>query len=397
MKATTGNDSQMQADGRSASDAWSTPERRALRDVVAAFTAREIVPHLQQWEDAGEVPRRLSEKAGDLGLLSLGFPEAAGGAGTFVDFALVTEQIILSGGTSGLCSALMTHSIGASHIAAAGDAGQIADYVAPALAGRKIASLAITEPDTGSDVSAIRTTAVRDGDDYLVTGAKTFITSGTRADFVTTAVRTGGPGHRGISLLIVDSATAGFSVAVRLKKMGWLCSDTAELIFDQARVPAANLVGAEGTGFRQIMQRLDSERLLMAVQAYATAQRCVQLSRDWARTRHTFGQPLIQRQVIRHRLADMAREAATAQVYVRDVIARWSAGHAGPAEVAMAKNTAVFACDHVVDQAVQIHGGMGYMRESEVERHYRDARILGIGGGTNEMMNEIIAKQQDAT
>ena len=397
VKATTGTDSQVQADGRSASDAWSIPERRALRDVVAAFTAREIVPHLQQWEDAGEVSRTLSEKAGDLGLLSLGFPEAAGGAGTFVDSALVTEQIILSGGSSGLCSALMTHSIGASHIAAAGDARQIADYVAPALAGRKIASLAITEPDTGSDVSAIRTTAVRDGDDYLVTGAKTFITSGTRADFVTTAVRTGGPGHRGISLLIVDSATAGFSVAARLKKMGWLCSDTAELIFDRARVPAANLVGAEGTGFRQIMQRLDSERLLMAVQAYATAQRCVQLSRDWARTRHTFGQPLIQRQVIRHRLADMAREAATAQVYVRDVIARWSVGHAGPGEVAMAKNTAVFACDHVVDQAVQIHGGMGYMRETEVERHYRDARILGIGGGTNEMMNEIIAKQQDTT
>jgi len=227
----------------------------------------------------------------------------------------------------------------------------------------------------------------------VVHGAKTYITSGARADYVTTAVRTGGPGHGGVSLLVIERGMPGFGVSRRLEKMGWHCSDTAELAFDGVRVPATHLVGAEGTGFRQIVQHFQSERLFVAVQAYATAQRCLDLTLGWVRTRRTFGALLAERQVIRHKLAEMARQTDVAREYVRAVARRFLAGEEVSREVSMAKNTAVYACDFVVDEAVQIHGGLGYMRESEVERHYRDARILGIGGGTNEIMNEVIARR----
>jgi acyl-CoA dehydrogenase len=376
----------------SAHELWHTPERRALRSVVADFTAQEILPHLADWEEAGEVPRSLHRKASELGLLELDFPEKAGGAGDFVDFAIANEQIILSGASSGVAAALFNHSIGLPHIAAAGDPWQLEEFVRPVLAGEKICALGVTEPDAGSDVGAITTRAVRDGEEFVVSGAKTFITSGVRADFVTTAVRTGGPGHGGLSLLVVETDRPGFTVSRGLKKMGWRCSDTAELAFDEVRVPARNLVGAEGTGFVQIMQRFESERLTMAVHAVAIAERSLELARARVTDRHTFGSPLRDRQVIRHKLAEMARQVAVAKTYLRDVAARWLAGQDIGTEVAMVKNTAVFCCDHVVNEAVQIHGGMGYMRESEIERHYRDARIMGIGGGTNEIMNEIIAK-----
>jgi acyl-CoA dehydrogenase len=374
----------------SAHDAWETPERRELRAMVRRFTEREIVPHLEGWEDAGELPRSLHRRAGDLGLLALGFPEAAGGESGHLDTALVTEELILAGGSSGVCAGLFTHGIAAPHIAANGSADLVDRFVRPTLRGELIGSLGITEPGTGSDVAAITTRAVRDGDDYVVTGAKTFITSGTRADFVTTAVRTGGAGHRGVSLLVVETDRPGVA-RTRLRKMGWHCSDTATISYDEVRVPASNLVGAEGSGFRQIMERFASERLSLAVQAYATAHRCVDLTIGWARQRETFGAPLSSRQVVRHRIAQMARRATVARTYVRDVLARYEAGADVVTELAMAKNAAVEACDWVVDQAVQLHGGAGYLHGVEVERHYRDARILGIGGGTNEIMDEVIA------
>lgn len=392
-RATLPSEGHRRSEQVSAHDAWSTPERRALRELVADFTAREIVPHLATWEDEGALPRALHERAGALGLLELGFPAAAGGVGDHLDACLVAEQLILSGGSSGVCAGLFTHGIGVPHIAAAGDPDQIARFVAPALAGRAIASLGVSEPGAGSDVAALSTRARREGDEYVVDGTKTFITSGTRADFVTTAVRTGGEGrsgHRGISLLVIETDRPGVSRSP-LRKMGWHCSDTAELHFDAVRVPAANLVGAEGTGFRQIMINFAAERLSLAVQAYATAQRCVDLTVDWARSRRTFGEPLARRQVVRHQIAEMAREATVARTYVRDVLARWQAGADVVTELAMAKNTAVAACDAAVDRAVQLHGGMGYMHGVEVERHYRDARILGIGGGATDIMNEVVA------
>jgi acyl-CoA dehydrogenase len=367
-------------------------ERRELRELTRRFVEREVVPHLDAWERAGEVPRSLHVTAGKLGLLGIGYPERVGGqGGDPLDVLAVTEELIQAGGSSGLVAALFTHGIAVPHIVASGNGELIDRYVRPTLNGELIGSLAVTEPDAGSDVANLRTRAQRDGDGYLINGAKTYITSGARADFVTTAVRTGGPGHAGISLIVVDRG--GYTVTRRLEKLGWHCSDTAELSYVDVRVPAGNLVGTEGTGFQQIMLHFASERISMAVQAYATAQRCLELTLRWVRDRHTFGRPLASRQVIKHRLAEMARQIDVARTYVRHTALRVASGEQLVTEVAMAKNTAVAACDYVVDQAVQLHGGLGYLRDAEVERHYRDARILGIGGGTTEIMNEIIAKR----
>ncbi|HKT01737.1 MAG TPA: acyl-CoA dehydrogenase family protein [Rugosimonospora sp.] len=363
---------------------FDTPERRALRELTRRFAEREVRPHLDGWERAGRVPRELHLAAGKAGLLGLGLTE-----GDLIDSAVVTEELILAGGSSGLVAALFTHAIAVPHMIVAGDPEHRDRYVLPAVAGEKIGALAVTEPDGGSDVAAIRTTAVRDGGHYTVNGSKTYITSGARADFVTTAVRT----SDGVSLLVVDAGTPGFTVTRTLDKMGWHCSDTAELSYVDVRVPAGNLVGEQGSGFVQLMTHFTAERLSLAVQAYATAQRCLDLTLAWCRTRQTFGRPLVSRQAIRHRLAEMARITDVARTYVRQVLVRVASGERVVSEVAMAKNTAVGACDHVVDQAVQLHGGFGYLRDAEVERHYRDARILGIGGGTTEIMNEIIARQ----
>jgi acyl-CoA dehydrogenase len=373
---------------------FETPERRALRDTVRRFVRAEVVPHLADWEDAGELPRDLHRKAGALGLLGVGFPDEVGGAGgDLLDVLVVTEELIQAGGSSGLVAGLCTHGIAVPHIADAGDPDQVARWVRPTLAGELIGSLAVTEPDGGSDVAALRTTARRDGDHFVVNGTKTFITSGSRADFVTTAVRTGGPGHAGISLLVVERGTPGFTVARRLSKMGWHCSDTAELSFVDARVPAANLVGPAEGGFALLMRQFQVERISLAVQAYATAQRCLDLTLDWVRLRETFGRPLVSRQLVRHRLVEMAQRIDLARVYTREVAAQVAAGRERVAQVCLAKNAAVAACGYVVDQAVQLHGGAGYLRESEVERHYRDARILGIGGGTDEVLAELAARR----
>lgn len=373
---------------------WNTPERLALRRLVREFTAREIVPFLPNWEDAGELPRDLHRKAAKAGLLGAGFGAEAGGAGGEIfDALIVAEEILQSGGSGGVLASLFTHGIALPHIITAGDPDLIERFARPTLAGEMIGSLAVTEPDAGSDVAGLRTTAVRDGDVYVVNGAKLFITSGVRADFVTTAVRTGGPGFGGLSLLVIEKGTPGFTVSRALKKMGWLCSDTAELSFADVRVPVTNLVGEENSGFLQIVQNFVSERLSLAVQAYATAQRCLDLTLEWIRARETFGRPLASRQVVKHKVAEMARQVDVARAYTRHVTERYAAGEDVLTETAYAKNTAVYACEHVVHEAVQLHGGMGYMREAEVERHYRDARLLGIGGGTNEIMNEIIAKR----
>ena len=278
------------------SDGFWTAEQRALRETARAFVAKEVVPHLQEWEDAGSVPRELHAKAAKLGLLGLGVPEDLGGSGgTFLDAMAVTEAFCEAGASSGLLAALFTSGIALPHIVASGNADLVDRFVRPTLAGEKIGSLAVTEPGGGSDVANIRTTAVPDGDAYVVNGAKTFITSGVRADFVTTAVRTGGPGQGGVSLLVVEKGTPGFEVTRSLSKMGWHCSDTAELAFVDCREPVSNLVGAENAGFGMLADQFVNERLALAVHGYGIAGSALALAADYARSRETFGRPLVAR------------------------------------------------------------------------------------------------------
>jgi acyl-CoA dehydrogenase len=372
---------------------WTTPERVALRDLVTTFTQKEIAPHLPDWEDAGLLPRELHVAAARAGLLGLGFGEDVGGSGgDIVDATIMTEALLAGGGSTGVLASLFTHGIAIPHIVASGSADLVDRYARPTLAGELIGSLAITEPGGGSDVSALTTRAVREGDEYVVNGAKTFITSGVRADFVTAAVRTGGPGFGGISLLVIDKGSPGFTVSRPLKKMGWHCSDTAELAFDDVRVPVGNIVGDVDGGFGLIVDQFVTERLSLAAQGYATAQRALDLAVAYARDRETFGKPLITRQVIRHKLVEMHSRTAAARALTRDAVEQAAAGGSPLLEAVVAKNVSVAACEWVVSEAVQIFGGMGYMRESEVERHYRDARILGIGGGATEVMTDLAAK-----
>jgi acyl-CoA dehydrogenase len=372
---------------------WTTPERQALRTLAREFTEREIAPNVDAWERDGLLPRELHEKAAAAGLLGVAFPESAGGqGGNGIDSAVVSEELLYAGASGGVLASLFTHGIALPHIVSSGNADLIDRYAKPTLAGQLIGSLAVTEPDAGSDVSAVRTRAVRDGDHYVVNGAKTYITSSTRADFVTTVVRTGDDPHHGLSLLVVDTSTPGFTVTRRLDKMGWLCSDTGELSYVDVRVPAANLVGAEGSAFVQVAQNFASERLGLAVHGYGEAQRALDLTVEWVKNRTAFGKPLIAKQVVRHKLVEMKRAVEVSRVYAHHVIERHAAGEQLFAEAAIAKNQCVAACEFVVNEAVQLHGGAGYMRGSEVERLYRDARILGIGGGATEVMNDLIAK-----
>jgi acyl-CoA dehydrogenase len=372
---------------------YESAERQALRETIRRFMASDVLPYQDAWERAGELPRALHRRAADLGLIGLAYSKSVGGGGgDALDALVLAEEVHYAGGAGGLFASLFTAGIALPHLVAAGDAAQIDRWVRPTIAGELIGALAITEPDGGSDVAGIRTSAERDGSGYIVNGAKTYITSGVRADFVVTAVRTGDAGAHGLSLLVIDKGTPGFTVSRKLEKMGWLCSDTAELSFADVRVPAANLVGGEGNGFGQLADHFVSERIGLAVQAYASAQRCLDLSVEWCRARETFGRPLISRQSVQNTLAEMARRVDVAREYTRSVALRAAEEPNLVKEACFAKNTAVAAGLWVADQALQLHGGMGYMREAEVERQYRDMRILGIGGGTTEILTGLSAK-----
>ncbi|ANH37538.1 Acyl-CoA dehydrogenase [Nocardioides dokdonensis FR1436] len=365
-----------------------------IRELGAEFARREVAPHLQEWEDAGSIPRALHAAAAKQGLLGLTFPAEVGGeGGSMLDSVDLQEGMLSAGASSGLLAGLFTSGIALPHMVAAAQRGEggsdlVDRFVRPTLAGEMIGSLAITEPGGGSDVAGLRTTAVRDGDHYVVNGAKTFITSGVRADFVTTAVRTGEPGHGGVSLLVVEAGTPGFTVDRSLRKMGWHCSDTAELSYVDVRVPVANLVGAENSGFYQIAEQFVSERIALAVHAYGIAARSLELTAAYCQERQTFGKPLVANQVVRHQLVEMHRQVEVARTYTRTLVERG----ATVAEACLAKQTACHAATYVCDQAVQLHGGTGYMHGTEVERHYRDARILPIGGGATEVLTDLAAK-----
>jgi acyl-CoA dehydrogenase len=372
---------------------FETDEHRALREQARRWAATEIRPHAHQWEEAGLFPRELYRNAAEAGLLGIGYPEAHGGSGGDLTHVCVAqEEMVLAGTSAGTVAGLGIHGIALPPILATGTEEQKRRFVPPVLRGEKIAALAITEPGGGSDVASLVTRAVRDGDHYLVTGSKAFVTSGTRADLVVAAVRTGGPGHGGISLLVVERGTPGFSASASLRKTGWWASDTAALTFEGCRVPRQNLLGEENQGFAAITANFAQERLLLAAQCVAIAELAYRESAAYARERRAFGKTLTGFQVIRHKLAEMATRTAAARALTGELAVRAARGEARPALAAMAKNTASDACSFVCDQAVQIHGGYGYMREYLVERLFRDSRLYPIGGGTREIMNEIIAR-----
>ena len=370
------------------------PSHQMVRDSVRRFVEREILPDIDQWEEAESFPRELYLKAGAAGILGIGYPEALGGSHEGDLFAKVAaSEELMRCGSGGLVAGLGSLDIGLPPIVKWARPG-VRDRVVPqVLSGEKISALAITEPGGGSDVANLQTRAVRDGDFYRISGSKTFITSGVRADFYTVAVRTGAPGFAGISLLLIEKGTPGFTVGRQLKKMGWWASDTAELFFDDCRVPVANLIGAENMGFACIMGNFQSERLALALMANMTAQLALEEALKWAREREAFGKPIGKFQVIKHRLAEMATALEVSREFTYRQAAKMAAGQSVIKEISMAKNFATDTSDRITNEAVQILGGLGYMRESLVERLYRDNRILSIGGGTREVMNEIISKQ----
>ncbi len=371
--------------------------RDALSATVERFARTEIAPHVTAWDSEGEFPRALYRRAGELGLLGLGYPEEYGGTPAPHALRLPLWVALCRYGTSGgVLASLLSHNIGLPPVVALGSESVKREVIPSVLAGECIAALAITEPGGGSDVAALRTTARRDGDEYVVDGEKIFITSGMRADWITLAVRTGdGKGAKDISLLLMPGDSVGLS-RTWLDKMGWQCSDTAHLRFDGVRVPARYLLGEEGAGFKAIMSNFNAERFGIAAAALGFAQACYDEALAWAQQRKTFGSPLVGHQVIRHKLIDMQQRIRSTAAWLEQVAARADAGDTGAdwvGEVCVLKNHATQTMQFCADAGVQILGGMGYMRGTVCERLYREVKVLTIGGGTEEIMKDLAARQ----
>ena len=377
---------------------FSAEDLRALIDTVERFAREAVAPNVTAWDAAGEFPREIYRQAGDLGLLGLGYPEALGGTpAPWSARNAMSQALARVGGSGGFMASLFSLNIGLPPVMAHGSVALQQAVVPAVLRGEQIAALGITEPGGGSDVAALKTTARRDGDHYVVNGEKVFITSGMRCDWITLAVRTDpeSKGASGISMLLVDCNAPGVS-RTRLDKMGWLCSDTAHLRFDNVRVPASNMLGEEGGGFRIIMGNFNGERLAMSAMALGFAQACFEEALAWARQRQTFGAPLIERQVIRHKLMDMQMRIQSTQAWVDALGARADAGDTGSewvAQVCLLKNHSTQAMQFCADAAVQILGGMGYMRGTVSERMYREVKVMMIGGGAEEIMKDLAGRQ----
>jgi alkylation response protein AidB-like acyl-CoA dehydrogenase len=370
-------------------------EHEELRQTVSRFVAAEIAPHVDEWERAEEFPRDLYRRCAELGFLGLKFPERLGGqGGDHLHDAVWVEELARSGGSGGVAAGLNAHtSIALPPIFNFGTEEQHQRWLVPGIAGEKIGALGITEPGAGSDVAGIATTARKIDGGYLVNGSKTFITNGVRADFLVCACKTTeAGGHDGISFLVLEREMPGYEVSRKLEKLGWRSSDTGEISFTDVEVPAANLLGGENGGFRLIMANFAWERLLMAVGAVGAMQRLLELAVAYALDREAFGRPIGKFQAIRHQVAEMATKAEVARALTYDALRLFHTGQPCIQQVSMAKLVTQRAALEIADQTLQIHGGYGYTREYGIERAVRDARLGPIGGGTDEVMKEIIGK-----
>ena len=373
-----------------------TEEHEELRETVRRFVRKEISPHVDEWEEAREFPRALYKRCGELGFLGLKFPEEYGGqGGTHVHDAVWVEELSRSGASGGVGAGINAHaSIAMPPVFNFGTEEQRQRWIVPGIKGEKVGALGITEPGAGSDVAGIRTFARRVPGGYVVNGSKTFITNGVRADFLVCACKTTEEGgHHGISFLVLERDMPGYEVAAKLEKMGWHCSDTGELSFTDVEVPEENLLGAENGGFALIMANFAWERLLMAIGAVGGMQRVLETTVEYAKERQAFGRPIGRFQAIRHKIAEMATEAEAARAITYNALRLFVGGEECIREVTMAKLVTQRGLVGIADEALQIHGGYGYMREYGIERAVRDARLGPIGGGTDEVMKEILGKQ----
>jgi acyl-CoA dehydrogenase len=375
-----------------------TDEHELLRKTIRAFVEKEVAPQVGAWEDAGQIPRAFWRRLGELGLLGLEFPTEYGGAGSDVLSSVVLGEEMARCRSGGVAFSVLVHTdMSSPWLTRYGTEAQKRKYLPGIIRGETVCALGITEPGTGSDMAAVSTRAVRTGGRYLLTGSKTFITNGVYGDLYFVAARTGDGSaarrHDGISMFLVERGFAGFYIGRKLDKMGMRASDTAELTFQECAVPAENLLGVEGRGFQQLAAGLQRERLMAAVLALSGAAQALEDTVAYLQARHAFGGPLADKQALRHRVADMATEIEAARQLVYHAATLYGAGEECVAPVSMAKLFSTEVANRVAYQAVQMHGGYGYMREFPVERFFRDVRLWTIASGTSEMMREIIAKR----
>src|ERR1051325_4340450 len=370
-----------------------TPERDLFRQNLRAYVERELAPHALEWDEAGIFPREVFRGLAELGALGVNYPEEVGGSGgDYWHVVVLAEELVRSHNAGVNMGVLVQAQIATPIIAEIGTAEQKREFLAPALAGDKIAALGISEPDTGSDVASIKTTARRVGDDYVINGAKMWITNGSRADFITLAVRTGGAGYGGVSLLTFPTDAKGFSVSKKLEKVGNLSSDTALLFFEDCKVPVRYLLGEENEGFYHVMTNFQGERLVASLGAGAGMQQMVGDAIRYGNERGAFGKPLVKFQVWRHKLVEHLTSIEAARWLTYRACDLFARKEPAVKEISMSKLFAGDLMQRVFYDCMQLHGGMGYVVETPIARAFRDARLLTIGGGTSEIMKEIIAK-----
>lgn len=370
------------------------PDLQLLRDAVRGFIKAEIAPHFERWEKVGMVDRSLWQAGGAAGLLCPQIPEAFGGpGGSFKHNSIVVEEIAYAGYNGPMTDFSVHSDVCAGYLLNAGNEAQKRHWLPRLISGQTVCAIAMTEPGTGSDLQSVRTRAVRDGDMFRISGAKTFISNGQHCDLVIVVCRTSdAPGARGISLILVETERPGFQRGRKLDKLGLLSSDTSEMAFDEVEVPVSNLLGAEGTGFVTLMTELPQERLIIAVQSMAAAQRAFDLTVDYVRNRKAFGQAVADFQNTRYRLADLKADLAVGWAFVDQCLDRHVRGQLSALDASTAKLWCTEMHGRIVDAGVQFHGGYGFMREYEICRLYADARVMRIYGGTSEIMRELISR-----